>query len=56
MNMFPEHVPEVLMPLVETSNLSALLALILGGSAMIVGSLLTQKTHPPRQLDFSEME
>lgn len=56
MNMFPEHVPEVLMPLVETSNLSALLALILGGSAMIVGSLLTQKTHPPRQLDFSNME
>ena len=56
MNMFPEHVPEVLLPLVETSNLSALLALILGGSAMIVGSLLTQKTHPPRQLDFSHME
>ena len=56
MNLFPEHVPEVLKPLVESSNLPALLSLILGGLAMLVGSLLTQKTHPARPLDFSDME
>ena len=56
MNMFPSLVPEFLVPLVESSNLPALLALALGGLGMIVGSLLSQKSHPPRPLDFSDME
>jgi SSS family solute:Na+ symporter len=56
MNMFPESVPGWLEPLVENSNLSALTSLILGGLGMIVGSLLTQKSHPPRALDFSDMK
>lgn len=56
MKQFPEWVPQMLKPLVETSNLSALLSLILGGTGMIVGSLLTRKSHPPRQLDFSGLE
>ena len=56
MKQFPDLVPTLLKPLVETSNLSALLSLILGGTGMIVGSLLTRKSHPPRQLDFSGLE
>ena len=56
MNIFPESVPVWLEPLVENSNLSALASLILGGLGMIVGSLLTQKSHPPRPLDFSDMK
>ena len=56
MKMFPEIVPELLVPLVESSNLPALLSLFLGGAGMIVGSLLTRKSHPPRPLDFSGMK
>ena len=56
MNMFPEYIPEIVLPLVESSTWPALLGLILGGLSMIVGSLLTQKTHPPHPLDFSAME
>jgi len=56
MNMFPEYIPEIVLPLVESSTWPALLGLILGGLSMIVGSLLTQKTHPPHTLDFSAME
>jgi SSS family solute:Na+ symporter len=52
----PEWVPEFLQSLVANSNLSALLSLILGGLGMIVGSLLTQRSHPPRGIDFSDME
>ncbi len=56
MNIFPESVPGWLDPLVENSNLSALASLILGGLGMIVGSLLTRYSHPPRALDFSDMK
>ena len=52
----PESVPESLRPLAESSNLPALLSLVLGGLGMIVGSLLTQRSHPPTTLDFSDME
>lgn len=56
MSQMPERVPEFLRPLAESSNLPALLSLVLGGLGMIVGSLLTQRSHPPTTLDFSDME
>lgn len=56
MSQVPEHVPDGLQPLVESSNLSGLMSLILAGLGMVVGSLLTQKSHSPRPLDFSAME
>lgn len=56
LNLFPEYTPDFLEYFVENSNRANLASLILGGLAMVVGSLLTQKSHPPRQLDFSEME
>jgi len=52
----PEAVPAQFRFLVENSNISVLASLILGGLGMIVGSLLTQKSHSPRSLDFSTME
>lgn len=52
----PEAVPQHLRFLVENSNISILSSLLLGGLGMIVGSLLTQQSHPPRPLDFSDME
>ena len=39
----------------ENSNLTNLASLVLGGLGMIVGSLLTQKSHPSRPLDFRDM-
>ncbi len=56
MSQFPERVPELLLPLAESSNLPAFLSLVLGGLGMIVGSLLTQNSHPPRAIDFSDMD
>ena len=56
MNLFPESVPDFLTPLVESSSLPALLSLVLGGLGMLVGASLTQKSHPARPLDFSDME
>ena len=56
MSQVPQLVPPFLKPLVDSSNLPALLSLILGGAGMVFGSLLTQGSHPPRPLDFSEME
>ena len=49
-------VPEFLLPLVENSNLVGLTSLALGGLAMLVVASLTQRSHPPRPLDFSNME
>ena len=54
MSQFPEAVPGFLAPLVESSNLPALLSLILGGVGMILGSLITQRTHPPRTLQSGD--
>ena len=56
MSSFPEYVPQFLEPLVESSTWPGMLSLILGGGGMIIGSLLTQRSNPPRQLDFSDME
>ena len=56
MNLFPESVPDFLIPLVESSSLPALLSLILGGLGMVVGAWLTQRSHPGRPLDFTGME
>ncbi len=56
MSQLPEQIPRFLRPLVESSNLPALLSLVLGGAGMIIGALLTQKSHPPRRLNFSDME
>jgi len=52
----PEVVPRHLQFLVENSNISVMASLLLGGLGMVVGSLLTQNSHPPRPLDFSDME
>ncbi|MEE3260045.1 MAG: hypothetical protein VX293_12620, partial [Candidatus Latescibacterota bacterium] len=49
-------VPELLLPLVESSNLVGLTSLIVGGLAMLVVATLTQQSHPPRPLHFSDME
>lgn len=49
-------VPEFLLPLVENSNLVGLTSLVLGGLAMLVVASFTQHSHPPRPLDFSNME
>ncbi len=49
-------VPEFLLPLVENSNLVGVTSLALGGLAMLVVASLTQRSHPPRPLDFSNME
>ena len=49
-------VPEFLLPLVENSNLVGLTSLVLGGLAMLVVASFTQRSHPPRPLDFSNME
>ena len=51
-----ELVPDFLLPLVENSNLVGLTSLIVGGLAMLIVAALTQKSHPPRPLDFSDME
>ena len=56
MTQFPEYLPKLLQPLVESSNLPGLLSLVLGGLGMLVGALLTQKSCPPRPLDFRGME
>jgi SSS family solute:Na+ symporter len=56
MSQFPELVPDFLQGLVENSNLTVMASLVLGGLGMIVGSLLTQKSNPPRPLDFEAME
>lgn len=53
---WPHVLPEFMKYLIDNSNLSALLSLIMGGLGMIIGALLTQRSHPPRSLDFSEME
>jgi SSS family solute:Na+ symporter len=55
MSMVPESVPAAILPFVENSNLTNLASLFLGGFGMVVGSLLTQKSHPPRALSFSGM-
>ena len=55
MSMVPDIVPEAIRPFVENSNLTNLASLVLGGLGMIVGSLLTQKSHPSRPLDFRDM-
>jgi len=52
----PEVLPASIRFLAENSNVSALSSLVLGGLGMVVGSLLTQKSHPARSLDFSGME
>ena len=49
-------VPEFMLPLVENSNLVGITSLALGGLAMLIVASLTQRSHPPRPLDFSEME
>jgi len=54
MSQMPEQVPAWLLPLVERSDLPALLSLVLGGLGMIVGAALTQRSHPPRPLDFTD--
>jgi SSS family solute:Na+ symporter len=51
-----ELVPDFLRPLVENSNLVGLTSLIVGGLAMLIIASLTQKSHPPRPLNFSDME
>ena len=51
-----EMVPQFLLPLVENSNLVGLTSLIVGGLAMLIVASLTQKSHPPRPMDFSGME
>jgi len=51
-----ELVPDFLLPLVENSNLVGLTSLIVGGLAMLIVASLTQKSHPPRPLNFSDME
>ena len=56
LNLFPEWTPGPLAYFVENSNRANLVSLILAGLAMVGGSLLTQRRHPPRQLDFSGME
>ena len=56
MSQFPEAVPVFLAPLLENSNLPALLSLIMGGLGMVVGSLLTQRSHPPRSLGLKGIE
>ena len=43
-----------MLPLVENSNLVGITSLALGGLAMLVVASLTQRSHPPRPLDFSE--
>ena len=48
--------PSFLLPLVENSNLVGITSLALGGLAMLVVASLTQRSHPPRPLDFSNME
>ena len=49
-------VPEFLLPLVKDSNLVGLTSLIVGGLSMLVVASLPQRSHPPRPLDFSDME
>jgi len=56
MNLVPGWTPGFLEYLVENSNRANLASLIIGGLGMLIGSLLTQKSHPPRPLDFSDME
>jgi solute:Na+ symporter, SSS family len=55
MSMLPDAIPASVLPFVENSNLTNLASLILGGLGMIVGSLLTQKSHPPRTVSFDGM-
>ncbi len=56
LNLVPRYTPAFLRYFVENSNRANLASMLLAGLAMIVGSLLTQRTHPPRELDFSDME
>ena len=51
-----DSVPGFLLPLVENSNLVGLTSLIVGGLSMLIVATLTQRSHPPRPLDFSDME
>ena len=55
-DLFPGVLPGFLESFVANSNLAAFISLLLGGSGMVVGSLLTQESDPPRQLDFSGMK
>ncbi|MFH1569678.1 MAG: sodium:solute symporter family protein [Gemmatimonadota bacterium] len=52
----PEVLPAHLRFLVENSNLSVMASLLLGGLGMVAGSLVSQRRHPPRALDFAGME
>ena len=52
----PQVLPSSLRFFVENSNISSLSSLVLGGLGMVIGSLATQKSHPPRAIDFSGME
>jgi SSS family solute:Na+ symporter len=56
MSMVPDVVPAAIRPFVENSNLTNLASLVLGGLGMVVGSLLTQKSHPPRALDYTGLK
>ncbi|MBT3342314.1 MAG: sodium:solute symporter family protein [Gemmatimonadetes bacterium] len=56
MSMVPEVVPGFMQGFVENSNLTVMASLIMGALGMIVGSLLTQKSNPPRALDFKDMK
>jgi Na+/proline symporter len=51
-----ESVPAFLLPLVENSNLVGLTSFIVGGLAMLIVASLTQRSHPPRSLDFNDMD
>jgi SSS family solute:Na+ symporter len=56
MSMVPELVPDFMQSFVENSNLTVMASLIMGALGMVVGSLLTQKSNPPRPIDFSDMK
>ncbi|MEE3262243.1 MAG: sodium:solute symporter family protein [Candidatus Latescibacterota bacterium] len=56
MSMVPDLVPDFMQGFVENSNLTVLASLVMGALGMVVGSLLTQKSNPPRPLDFSDMK
>ena len=45
-----------ILPLVENSNLVGLTSFIVGGLAMLIVASLTQRSHPPRSLDFNDMD
>ncbi|MBI4428331.1 MAG: sodium:solute symporter family protein [Ignavibacteriales bacterium] len=49
LNQFKEHLPENMLFLTDV-NVSGFLSFFLAAAGMIVGSLLTQRSHPPVQL------